>query len=292
MSRYRDDKAGIYINSLGFRGKEFKKEKEKGIFRIIALGDSCTFGVGAEGTTYPEILEKKLNTSNIKYQVINAGVPAYTSSQAFLYLRNELINYKPDLILVYIGWNNIWTYKNPGANTAHSPLVRKISRTLSKSLSFALLRNYIINPTRGNPKFSKKEIAKKDSTEGLFKQKIIIFKEDISKMIRLAKMSNSRIILLTLPTVIRKEMREKDMLKFTLAITWTEGYEIFLEMQVKFNEAIKEIGNNENIEVVDLDYFFDNLQLDEVKGLFKDAIHPNENGLSFIAQHLSQKILN
>ncbi|MBL7197998.1 MAG: hypothetical protein ISS47_07850, partial [Candidatus Omnitrophica bacterium] len=66
MSNYRDKKTGIYINSLGFRGKEFKKEKGNGVFRIIALGDSCTFGVGVKGTTYPEILEEQLNTPDIK----------------------------------------------------------------------------------------------------------------------------------------------------------------------------------------------------------------------------------
>src|SRR3989338_5125678 len=50
-------------NSFGFRGKEFTREKRRGVYRIIAIGDSCTFGVGVSDDehTYPALLEKKLN---------------------------------------------------------------------------------------------------------------------------------------------------------------------------------------------------------------------------------------
>lgn len=291
MPNYKDEKKGIYINSLGFRGKEFGKKKEKGVFRIIALGDSCTFGVGAEGTTYPEVLEEKINAINhTKYQVINAGVPGHTSSQTLLYMQHELLNYRPDLILLYTGWNNIWTYKNPAANTAYSPVVRKISRILSKSLSFTLLRNYIVNPLiRSKIPITEKASKKYFVFENEFKEKATIFKKDISEIIQLAKTNNCRVILLTLPTVIRREMKENDMRKFALAPTWTDGYDIFLRMYAQLNEIIKNLGNDQKIEVVDLDLIFRQLPIEDAKVFFSDAVHLNEKGLALIVQYISQK---
>ena len=287
---YSDVKAGIYINSLGFRGREFKKEKEAGIFRIIALGDSCTFGVGSQGTTYPEILEKELNNSVNKYEVINAGVPGYTSSQVFLYLQRDLLSYKPDLILVYVGWNNIWTYKNPGANTAYSPALRAISRSLSKSLTFSLLRDFIINRIKSSLNFAKKSAGKEYLLEDRFKEKSANFKEDIRKIIQLTKVRNRNIILFTMPTAIRKGMKESQMKRFRLTSSWTNGYEVFLRFYQRLNEAIKAVGADENVKVIDLDLVFRQLPEEKAKALFYDAVHPNEEGLSFIAQYVSQRI--
>lgn len=289
IPNYKDEKAGIYINSLGFRGKEFKKAKGNGIFRIIALGDSCTFGVGTLGTPYPEILEKELNAINLKYEVLNAGVPGYTSSQAALYFQRGLINYKPDLTLVYIGWNNVWTYKNPGANTAYSSVCRKISRTLSKSLAFTLLRNSLINPLRRITKPAFKP-AGNNSYEEKLKEKSLIYKQGLIAIIQAANANNCNIMLFTLPTPIRKGMRQKDMEKFPLAQTWTDGYETFLQMQAHFNGIIRNLAGKEKIELIDLCLIFNELPSEKVKTLFKDAVHPNEKGLLLIAQYISQKI--
>lgn len=115
---YNRKTADISINSQGFRGPDFSRSKGGLILiRIISIGDSCTFGDGSSQYefTYPRLLEKKLNSihsANI-FQVINAGVPGYTSHQCWLYFKNKLLELNPDIIILYCGWNDIWAYKNP-----------------------------------------------------------------------------------------------------------------------------------------------------------------------------------
>jgi lysophospholipase L1-like esterase len=97
------------INGLGFRDDRLERQKAPGEFRVTALGDSCTFGDGVETwEAYPNALETMLQQANPgrRIQVINAGVPGYTSYQVRRYLETELLAYQPDLVIVYVGFND------------------------------------------------------------------------------------------------------------------------------------------------------------------------------------------
>lgn len=100
-------KAGVMDhNSHGFYGPEFDIEKKPGVFRIVCLGDSCThFGPD----TYPDMLRVYLDeVAPGKFEVINAGVIGYTSFQGLRLLESEVLNWSPDLVTVYFGWNDHW----------------------------------------------------------------------------------------------------------------------------------------------------------------------------------------
>jgi len=63
----------ITANNLGFRDVEIKNKDTDHEYRIIAVGDSFTFGHGIAETygTYPKRLEQLLNTDLVgkkKYQ--------------------------------------------------------------------------------------------------------------------------------------------------------------------------------------------------------------------------------
>ncbi|MDP8221909.1 MAG: SGNH/GDSL hydrolase family protein [Candidatus Lernaella stagnicola] len=97
------------INSRGFRDDEFDKKKPAGELRIITLGDSCTFGDGvANWESYANVLEELIAKADPSrpVQVINAGVPGYTSYQVRRYLTGELLAYEPDAVIVYVGFND------------------------------------------------------------------------------------------------------------------------------------------------------------------------------------------
>ena len=102
---------GLYnLNSEGFRGPEFSKDKPDNTYRIIAVGGSTTFGSGVTNeNTWPKILEKKLQNLSIgkNIEVINAGIPAITSFNESKLIKEKLIHYKPDLIIVYDGMNDV-----------------------------------------------------------------------------------------------------------------------------------------------------------------------------------------
>jgi lysophospholipase L1-like esterase len=99
----------ISINSLGMRGPEISAAKN-GVYRIVALGESTTFGMTIQpgDKPWPEVLEQiirqRLKTRR-PVQVVNAGVPAYTILGNLSRLPLEILPLKPDMIISYHGAN-------------------------------------------------------------------------------------------------------------------------------------------------------------------------------------------
>ncbi|MBZ0252995.1 MAG: tetratricopeptide repeat protein, partial [Candidatus Methylomirabilis sp.] len=101
--RYRID-----VNAEGFRDRPFDLAKGDK-FRIVAMGDSNTFGWDVElEDAYPKVLEALLNEGLPEpvFQVVNAGVPGYTSFQGRIYLESRLLGLEPDLLIVGYGKND------------------------------------------------------------------------------------------------------------------------------------------------------------------------------------------
>ncbi|HWQ91883.1 MAG TPA: SGNH/GDSL hydrolase family protein [Clostridia bacterium] len=99
----------IRINSRGFRGKEIIEPKGE-VFRIVALGESTTFGItlSAEDRPWPERLEELIRERlkpNRPVEVINAGVAGYTLGHNLSRFARDILPLKPDLILCYHGIN-------------------------------------------------------------------------------------------------------------------------------------------------------------------------------------------
>jgi lysophospholipase L1-like esterase len=99
----------ILMNGKGFRGEEISDDKGNH-YRIVALGESTTFGITmtSNDVPWPEILEQmirdKLKPSR-PVEVINAGLPAYSLQKNLDRLPTQILPLKPDMILSYHGFN-------------------------------------------------------------------------------------------------------------------------------------------------------------------------------------------
>jgi len=104
-----------FINSQGFRGKEFTKEKSKGVYRIVCIGGSTTFSYNEtdETKTYPQLLEDALNTTfeSPSFEVINAGTPGWTTAENLINLQFRLLELKPDMVILYEGVNDTYALR-------------------------------------------------------------------------------------------------------------------------------------------------------------------------------------
>jgi lysophospholipase L1-like esterase len=95
-----------------FRGKKVSEAAEEGVYRILCLGGSFTYGwpyVNQEWVAYPACLERSLNNraeDENKFEVINAGIGGYTSYQGLFYFKNRLYRLNPDLITICFGAND------------------------------------------------------------------------------------------------------------------------------------------------------------------------------------------
>ena len=110
----------VRINQLGFRGPEISARKGDR-FRIVALGESTTFGVTVEpgDRPWPEVLEDRIRRGfacEVPVEVINAGVAGWTLANQRSRMESDILPLEPDLILSYHGYNGFpWFFGNlPG----------------------------------------------------------------------------------------------------------------------------------------------------------------------------------
>lgn len=114
---------GTVSNSHGFRTPEFSLQKKPGTLRIVCFGDSSTFGIGAAmEDTWPYQLQGMLQRNDVGQiegpisddspapfvEVINAGVPGYTSHQGLQHMRQEIDRLQPDVVLASYANNDFW----------------------------------------------------------------------------------------------------------------------------------------------------------------------------------------
>ena len=97
-------------NSLGYRGEDVVQPKPDDVYRIVAIGGSTTYGTGVTDDyrqSYPYQLQSYLRDNGFaKVEVVNAGVPGYTSYESFINLQMRVLTLDPDLILIYHGIND------------------------------------------------------------------------------------------------------------------------------------------------------------------------------------------
>jgi lysophospholipase L1-like esterase len=117
----------VDINSHGLRSPETPYEKPANSYRILNLGDSVVMGWGVEqDETYGQLLQGALNNSaasDMKFEVINAGVPGWNLGNALAYLKTEGVKYQPDLILFDVTIVNDIYGENALARQNQSPVI-------------------------------------------------------------------------------------------------------------------------------------------------------------------------
>jgi hypothetical protein len=87
------------LNSLGFKDKEFTEKKEN-IYRIISIGDSCTFGVVPYEYNYLTLLESHLQRAGYNIEVMNMGICAMGPKEYLSLFVSEGLKLKPDMLLI------------------------------------------------------------------------------------------------------------------------------------------------------------------------------------------------
>ena len=105
---FQVDKEGIRRN---------RKDDHTGFSRkIVALGDSFTFGMGvADSETWPAKLEANLNLGDTEpYAVTNAGIIGYGAFQINDLVMEENLLVETDLVIYALYWNDYMTTVPPG----------------------------------------------------------------------------------------------------------------------------------------------------------------------------------
>jgi lysophospholipase L1-like esterase len=157
----------VHINNLGFRGTDTTVAKPPGVYRILGVGDSITFGYGVEyEKTFLQVLEQHLNAvsgGNPRYEVLNSGIPATGLDYYTHRIEGDAPRLQPDLILVCMALNDIDPALGP------EPVEPVIPKSFGRSVNiFFLTHSYLYNALYVPAKslFYKTNIVKLKDNEG------------------------------------------------------------------------------------------------------------------------------
>lgn len=98
------------INNFGLRGEDITLEKPKGTMRILLVGDSFTFGVGAQDNEtipyyFEEIVKKKYSND---IEVINCGMGLLCTTLHYINIRDKYLQLSPDLVILLFDLTDLW----------------------------------------------------------------------------------------------------------------------------------------------------------------------------------------
>jgi GDSL-like Lipase/Acylhydrolase family len=131
----------VQINSLGVRGAEVTPRPAPGTVRVLALGDSQTFGNGLDlSETWPKQLEQRLQAApGSRWEVINAGVPGTDTWQHEILLRRLLAVVHPHAVVLALYVNDVvpsYSPRNADGTT--------LTNTSGKYLVYLLKRSAVV----------------------------------------------------------------------------------------------------------------------------------------------------
>jgi hypothetical protein len=93
---HRDFSVEVVINSHGMRDSEYSLARTAKR-RMLILGDSFGWGFGVE---HHERFSEVLEDAHPDWEILNASVSGYGTDQEFLVLRDRLLAFKPDIVLL------------------------------------------------------------------------------------------------------------------------------------------------------------------------------------------------
>jgi len=128
-----------------FNYQRFKPEKPEGTFRVFCMGGSTTFGRPYTDQTsfcgWLRVLLRIADPSR-KWHVVNAGGISYASYRVAA-LMEELVEYEPDLFIIYSGHNEFLETRTYQALQEHSPLLLDTRALLNQTRTYSALKRAI-----------------------------------------------------------------------------------------------------------------------------------------------------
>ncbi len=301
---------GQALNHAGFRSREFAP-KPPGIFRVLAIGDSCTFGMTAPDNylfvkdPYPQRLEQLIaeRAGADKVEVLNGGQPGYNSYQGLLLLRTKLRNLHPDLITVRFGWNDhLMSPQNQVGNAfreLRNPFVRGVQDLLLHTALYPYAKRLgmeaqlWMQPAAppGAPAF--KPLPREWDPNVTIQD----YEYNLRRIVELGRQQGAQVWLLTSPSafltpghLLRYEQLPQDALpRRLLTMDRLPSFRRMMEIHDAYNAAVRAVGAELNIPVIDMAQLYRD-HADQPLFSMQDILHPTQTGYDLEAEALYDRL--
>lgn len=258
-------------NEDGFIGDRIPRKRTAAVPRVAALGDSCTqFG----DPPYVEILRDELvKRLGRPVESLNAGVSGYSTHQGLLRWRRDVADLRPDVVVLYFGWNDHWVAQGMTDGGRLAVQNRPSDRWLwaidhSRLLQAALM---VADEMAGAP-------------APIFRVPIKEYEDNLSTMIDLVRDSGALPVLVTAPTNATSETPWGQFSQ--LPATLADAYESPRDIHDRYVETTRAVAARKNALLVDAARMFDGRE-----GLIRaDHIHPTQRGYEQLAMLLADTL--
>lgn len=286
------DRPLLHHNALGFRGPEIHVAKKPGSIRLICLGDSSTYGfsISRDERTWPERLQMYLNRvgAPTPFEVINAGAPGYSSFESLVMLQFRGLALRPDIVLVYLGFNDLRASTWPAVQPDNTHFRRSWSvpddpatRLCELSETFLLARWFFTDHRHKVIELARYVIVPEDGdqlTHGLQRPKeqgFLNFERNLRSIVAVARAQDMRVLLITQA--------------YGEATIDAERSEIIGTAMSRISGIVRDVArerNDPDVALLDARRI-----LPTMPGIFTDGVHMNDDGADFLARLITARMM-
>lgn len=307
------------LNSFGYRGGEFSKEKPENTFRIICIGGSTTIGSNAGGNdfTYPYLLEeifsKTVKQRGKRVEVINAGVFGYHSWHHLLQIEAELNSFNPDLYLIMGGLNDVMASvessvkRGMALELRNHEILASLVKTKKQPILYSLdrymfrlefYRFFRMAASRIKDRYRDSMITGYKDLTGLDEQtlsqrlEVFKFEDNMDKIIQRAKEKSIEIVLVNYPWIVRGNASQEEELRripYRIEKPTIFYYQFGRKAIASINSKL---ARKWDIPFVDLQPLFDaeTSKENRISNAYSDTIHFTRHGNYLIAREVYRNI--
>ena len=292
-------RGGLVVNSQGFAQREpVAMERSPGTLRLIAMGESTTQGHDVDTGNYPAYLRKLLKVNGRGFSevdVLNAGVPGWVSDQIALRAKRELAAYKPDIVVLYAGWNDFQSYDPYGPPPTESYFQTAYgARQISNRLGLRSIELLAAGASAARRQWMKPRISSAERPEPASAREIYrVFLANLDRIVA-AYRSDDRRVIIAISTLVGRwpqGTREEYAEKANGRTWWMKQHDLLPTQAAasldRFNDLVRDYARTHGLILIDAAEVFS--VLDRAR-LQWDFAHMHAEGYELLAEVIYRRL--
>lgn len=296
----------FHTNANGYMQREdVAPIKRKDSLRIVAIGESTTQGFHVD-QNYPSVLQKLIKGAT-NYpggvEMVNAGVQGYLSDQWALLTEGELAGLEPDIVVLYVGWNDFQVYDLHGEAPKKSNFSDPLIFWPSEWFKSVTLLNAALQKMNSKLKVSIRETnaaelsnsaapTETDSLKSFYK----IYLRNLDRAVNAFRKGDKKPTIVISTLVGRWPYESEEEFATSDGSTWwmkgtksADNSQIAVQYLDQFNDLIREYAKQNGLVLVDSAASFKNVKREEI--MF-DFCHFNDVGYRMLAETIFEGLRN
>ena len=219
--------------------------------------------------------------------MINAGVEGLNTDLALRRFVTKVIPLKPDIVTVYLGWNDLMKFDPAGQ--VERPGLGIIARIIDQLWLIKGLRKVIFYDLR--PAISTPATGAASRTGAFRDYRPAVFERNLRSIIGAARVAGAKVVVMTLPSVVSDDMTADDLRRAAVKFPYySSAYAVgdYVDLIASYNRSIREVARTEGVELGDLANEIDGRA--DRRQLFLDTMHANQRGRELIADILARQL--